>query len=81
MESTVDAICLIFVNLNRAEVLKKGFRPFFLSHFICFFAFFLTIFVSLIDGGVRQRCRAKGFQLGMSRRGLAPPLFFLSFTN
>lgn len=34
MESAMDALCLIFVNLNGAVVLNKGFRPFFLVLFI-----------------------------------------------
>lgn len=46
MESPVDALCLIFVNLNRAEVLKKGFRPFFYVFLFAFLTFFLYICVS-----------------------------------
>lgn len=43
MESPVDALCLIFVNLKRAEVLKKGFRPFFCLILFAFQAFFLYL--------------------------------------
>lgn len=43
MESAVVALCLIFVNLKRAEVLKKGFRPFFFVFLFDFQAFFLYL--------------------------------------
>lgn len=43
MESAVDALCLIFVSLKRAEVLKKGFRPFFYVFLFAFQAFFLYL--------------------------------------
>lgn len=43
MESPVDALCLIFVNFNGAEVLKKGFRPFFYVFLFAFQAFFLYL--------------------------------------
>lgn len=55
----MDALCLIFVNLNRAEVLKKGFRPFFLVFLFAFQAFFLYLCVSQ-----RWKCLAEVLHQG-----------------